>query len=828
MGRRDASLTNEEKLDRIKERKNKRARRTARARWLKNLIWWLFGTISGIVIIGATVAVAVCVIPVDTYLNLAGVQKEEDDKIVSDKLANSSLLNIGLNIGAFTVSDLPIVVDALSNVFPEYKEYEKPSDFDPTSSDAPIDDLYILDGEEYLNAFNEVGEYINSANSTSSLYLKNNESFNKLIFEELNLDEMPFSEFKGEGLDKLKAVQITRVIKALGFGNILEEKADDGEIKPSALANVLGEKTVMQIKEIEPAKIIGCLKLSVVLPVAENQVLYDVLLDIVNFEKAEQDKISANDITIGNLTENEFSLNGLKLSTVLGERTDVNATIYDILTDATGKGETTLTISDLNGLNLDGIKLSKFLVVAENTTLYSILSDATGISNKENITVGDLKSIDINNVKLSTILKVEDNAKLYDILVDAVNGKTDPAGTKTAQDIIVGDLQGINVENIKLSTVLELPTAQNGLKNALIYEILADATGKPTGAIMVKDLSTFDTSSIKLTSVLKQSEGNKKLYDILKDVSGKTDATEITVSDLTNFSVDNIKLSTVLTKNSSNEKLFSILVDVSGKAEDKITLADLSNFNVDNIKLSTVLTKNSSNEKLFSILTDVSGKAEDKITLADLTTFNPNDIKLKSVLPADSNNLILKKLLEDETATLGTLSAKIDDLDFCEIYGHDCFEKYVLDSGKAKYVKVLDKDGVHYDYVLSTVYEINPALYTGTEFVEGSTTEIQYYQVSNIAGIWLFMMYHEVDVDGDNNFTDGKGNAKYYEYYELKVSGVAEEIDISESVRLATVRQFIDAGIVKVKPTAPITNETLLNMTIEQAILKLNTVMPSA
>ncbi len=639
MGRREASLTNEEKLDRIRERKNKRARKTARCRWLKNLLWWLFGTISGIAIIGATVAVAVCVIPVDTYLNLAGVQREEDEKLISDKLANSSLLNIGLNIGAFTVGDLPVVVDALSKVFPEYKEYEKPVDFDPTSSDAPISDLYILYGEEYLPAFNEVGEYINSANVTSPLYLKNNESFNKLVFEELNLDEMPFAQFKTEGLEKLKAVKIARLLKAFGLGNILEEQDEDGETKPSALGNVIGDKTVMQVKEIEPMAIVECLKLSMVLPITENEVLYDVLLDIVNFEKADSDKLSAENLTIGSLMGGGFSL--------------------------------------------DGVKLSKFLTVSDNATLYDVLSDATGISDKANITVGDLKTIEINDVKLNT----------------------------------------------------------------------------------------------------------------------------------------------VLTKNSSNEKLFNILTDVSGKAEDKITLADLTNFEVDDIKLSTVLTKNASNEKLFNILTDVSGKAEDKITLADLTNFNPNDIKLKTVLPTSSSNLILKKLLEDETATLGTLSAKIDDLDFCEIYGHECFEKYVDLSGKAKYVKVLNKDGTHYDYVLSAIYEINPALYTGTEYVEGSTTEIQYYQVSNTAGVWLFMMYHEVNGGGDSNLTDGKGNAEYYEYCKLKVNDLADGLDVSESISLATVRQFIDAGIVK--PTAPITNETLLNMTIEDAILKLNAVMPS-
>ena len=66
------------------ERKNKRARRIASCRPLKNFGWWFFGFLSSFVIVAGSAAICVTLIPTNTLLgkNHADYVDEESFRII--------------------------------------------------------------------------------------------------------------------------------------------------------------------------------------------------------------------------------------------------------------------------------------------------------------------------------------------------------------------------------------------------------------------------------------------------------------------------------------------------------------------------------------------------------------------------------------------------------------------------------------------------------------------------------------------------------------------------------------------------------------------------
>ena len=77
-----------------KARRARKAERTLRLRWLKNLLWWLTGVISSFAILAGGIFVGIKVIPLKTYLG-------EDNGYVSNEMAESSALDAILNIGKY-------------------------------------------------------------------------------------------------------------------------------------------------------------------------------------------------------------------------------------------------------------------------------------------------------------------------------------------------------------------------------------------------------------------------------------------------------------------------------------------------------------------------------------------------------------------------------------------------------------------------------------------------------------------------------------------------------------------------------------------------------
>ena len=450
-----------------------------------------------------------------------------------------------------------------------------------------------------------------------------------------------------------------------------------------------------------------------------------------------------------------------------------NGDLYDILCNAITKNAThplpaDLTVGDLKLLEVDDVKLSSFLDPDDsaNDDLYEILLDALashGITDKNDISLGDMKDFDTSGIKLTHVIALSNAPKLYDILED-VTGKTSDA-------IVLSDLNDFSAESIKLSKVLAPADAPK------LYEILEDITGKDADEVVLSDLDDdhFNTGNIKLASVLDTADA-PKLYDILEDVTGKgSDA--IVLSDLNDFDTGNIKLAKVLDPTEA-PTLYTILEDVTGEAANVIVLSDLNDFATDDIYLSHVLTPSAANASLYDILEDATGKSSAEIKLSDLDSgFTVNNIKLSSVISSDGGNQILAALLNDNTVTIGNLPTKINSLKVVDIFDVVCF---TIDSSDAA-----DTDAK---------YSYNSA--TKTYTLDNAGT----YYISKNAKVWLFMLYDDSAVKSTDA---GKiGSALSYTDVDLTFNDMEGRIaTVSTAFTNATLKQLIQTGIIVDKPS---------------------------
>ena len=91
------------------ERKNKRARRIASCRPLKNFGWWFFGFLSSFIIVAGSAAICVTLIPTNTLLG-----KNHAD-YVDEETGQSTILQILQNYSNYSVSNFPVIQKALES-----------------------------------------------------------------------------------------------------------------------------------------------------------------------------------------------------------------------------------------------------------------------------------------------------------------------------------------------------------------------------------------------------------------------------------------------------------------------------------------------------------------------------------------------------------------------------------------------------------------------------------------------------------------------------------------------------------------------------------------
>ncbi len=717
------------------EKRNKKALRSYRGRFFKNLLIWFIGLITMPALIAGGVYIGIGVLPLSTYTG--GTQ----NAYVSEEVSKKNLLEVIKSFNQYGVADFPVItnlVDSLVNGagLGEYIEIDQEKlktvkfSYEDGSTDFmtefqacikvtatlnSVGGTSLLGDFGKLSAFSEwekVKDADNPQTDDSGNIKKDGETFlsNPKMYYYDTAEASGVSGYSASSVQYARAfddagVRIAPVGVKLYFPNL-------SEIPVLEAFDVIGES-------------FGRLKVTELLEMSGSTVEEDSFIDKILGGKSISD--------VGEINPDE-----IMLVDVL-EKTDDNKKLYDILCAATGVATSDeLNIGNLKDIDIDSVLVEKVLdpTVGSNADTIELIVNSineknagvadwidigTAPDSERKLTIGDISSFDTNYIKLSEVLDTTENATTYSLLCEAINAKKGYTGDAvlTAETLTINDLSDFDTDYVKLSSVM---TPSTDLENILI-----DATGKEYDNIYVTDLSNFTADDINLVTVMKTPD--EHLKDILEDVYNKEYA-EITVSDLSSFEMDDLHLYKVLSE--PNDKLKEILVEACGTA--------------------------SYNDITVSMLNNTEDNTEG--------SFNINDIHLGTVIDKDSiDNPILKALLEKNPKISG-IGLAMDTLKLYDVYGANCFYK-------SETVPDGYGDKSRYSYNKDTgVYTLDMA--------NGD------YYISDTAGIWLLICFNASGLDAE-------GRAESYTSSNSTVGDL--ENNVSSSITHASVRQLIDAGI---------------------------------
>ena len=786
-----------------RKRKDKYNAKVARFRPVKNLLLWLSGVVSGLILL----VIALVVLPVGTILGIAGMEASDT---IGEENGKKSIYGFITGIKDMTIDDVPALQNAISEFtssipqFNDFTEVEDDETVDPAAEDfVPALYYYKTESGEFLRAFDNDKNYVQGVTATTKLYYA---KLSAVSVSDLTA-VLPASFRSMKAVDLISAVSgdadmtgsIAKILedtKVSELGDfdingvklsavLTGEKDEEGNDKgiSEQLKKLLVDLAGAEYEEITIGSLtsgfnVDNVHLSSVIENNEaNATIVKLLTEAIGGEGG------YDDITVADFASLDFT--GVKLSTVLGDM-DENSDLVKILKDATGGTEyADMTVKNLtSGLSFDRVHLSAVLGdMDDNSDLVKILKDATGKDSFSAITVNDLKALETNNVKLSSVLPVEDNGKIYEILLSGyVLGEGEIAPTE--ETLTIGGLSNFSIDGVRLSAVLEYTG------NEKIYDILAqgsDYVGDKKD-ITILSIQNFNPDNIKLSSVLElptaeNAYANEKIYKILLQGTGAKSYEDISISSLSVLDTGNIKLSAVLGDRSvAGDKLAGILEDCcAGKNYAEITVSDLAGLDTDNIKLSSVLDYNN-NPSIFNILAEgavgYSGNAKD-IKISDINGFNVSKVKLKTVIPT-SDNKILSALLADESVTVGNAGDKINALKVSDIYGDTkCFVENA--AGTGKYYKLVGT-GTE-TFVLTSEYN---------RVVDGEREAGKTYDISTSSGVWFFMFYAHNSGERDTN-----GYGKKYTATDTSFGEMESKVkEVSQSVQKATIRELVSCGLV--------------------------------
>lgn len=744
------------RIEKRKYRKIRKAVKSYRGRFWKNLAIFMAGVFSsGFIFIGA-VAIVLSAIPIST---LTG---DNTDKIVSEQLADQSILNVLLGLKDYTTDDIIAVntiIDAIQNAEVGGKK---------------LNQFVTIDTSKFagVKVF-ELGSVIKDA-------IKVTATVENTVGMDM-LNEL--------GLGKISA--LTEFEKVLSEDGETQKNAGEIDVtaedfKAKLYYYLAGEGVYERAYKDDGSFADGV--------TAETPVYYGALTKIPITDAA----LLMNDVTGRIKAVDLLSAFGISSEGVLG----------NIIGDK--------TLTQLGELNADSICIYDILGGEESDDLYKILSDATGKPYNE-ILASDLTSLDINKIKVSTAFNNATPA-IKDVFVDLINAeKEEGVPDKTWEGITIADLQGINeFTNIKLSTVMSdtYPTGYvkedetTVTKGSLIADILLQANN-----MSVQDWDTLTVSDIKsitnfndvsLSLVL---ENPGSLGTILEDIT-ETPYSEIKVSSLNGLSVDGLHLSSVMTSVTSDSTIAKVLVQATEASSwNDITVSQLtgSGFNFSKVELETVM-NGSLDAKMEGVLREAFEKEEGALTVGDLSGgFELNNIKLKTLGIEAGDNKILAALLADEDVTINGLGDKINSLKIYDIYGAECFTKNVGDSvdstTKFRFEEELyveDENGTYYktaggDYVKDKELAVDANIkYRRCKGYVHDNVNGDYYLHAN-DGMWLLLCFDSIEMDANT------GRPEIYAISDVSFNDLTSGTSISSRFENATIAQLVDAGMLSVQ-----------------------------
>ncbi len=809
---------NREEVKKIRaEKKAKKAIRYRKGRHLRNFIIWLVGFLSSFVVVAAAAFICVGVVPIGNYFG------ENTDDYVSADISSKTLLQAVKDVQNYKVGDLPVLTNALESLINEhnlddymeidmdklkeirfvYSDGEKNLSTELQACLKVTASLKSLSLTSMLGALGELEPFVQWTPVTNTIDIENdftgNNKYNMYYYvpstvvgEPTDKDYEPALTLieEGENSDKVAWASDEAATAQLYYANLSVIPITDAL---SVLPNSIGVLKVVDL--------LGSFSDA---PIDTNSLIYDVI----------------GDSTISQM--GELSANNVKLSKVLGEQTESNKTVYNVLMELAGVTEAdALTIGALtaSGMDIGVVHLSTIFPLAYSPDLYEVLESVTGKA-RADILISDLSAgVELDDVALSSVLPEAENEALYKILNDAVT-PADPT-----KGITIADLSNLEINKVFLSTVITDTSST-------IFDILVDVIPGVTSAedIKVSHLTgTFDFSGLQLSDVITETEA-PDLYALLKDIYPNKDATDLTIGDVSSFSPDDIHLGAVLASGETEDELFS-----GENAELYKILNDAVNVAGYN------------EAKGYEEGDDEYVKSVAYMKIGDLSTYlEIENIKLKTVIGdtyAEGSNTVLDALLKKD-GTVGSLSDDINDISLEEIFPAECFIVVEPDD-RADYEHLYYKSATENKYYLDT-YVYNLATEAGVSLTD-YTNEfwlsyerdlenggLKTYYVNPAEGAWFFMFYHGDLLDqeavtktilGTSKTVTGYTGSGLANIYSHQADVTFGEMDtafstVTNELTHSTVRELLDLGLLSTEGEdgLQIDFSNIKAFTIEQAI----------
>lgn len=428
--------------------------------------------------------------------------------------------------------------------------------------------------------------------------------------------------------EKLGDKTILEVFSALSSGGLGEFSMSDFPIIINAVDDIIQSSGVSNYVNIDKEKLsnlkftypegelddngnqktlatelVNCIEVTATIKISdlfgeleEDSLLQTLLVDLVNTDKIEEEKVEFADITLEHLTDiGKDAFSSIKITTFLEPPTEENQQknklIYDILVPSTrpeGVAEGDWTMEDITVSSLDGR-----------------IAD-------ENIKLNDVVDLDDDLVKI--LIEIT-QPKLQDGETDYSNyGNGDE--NWTSEDLVLGSLSNIDINKLHLNVVLSDIDEESNFR-----KILAQACEKDFDDVIVGDLvekDSFDIGKITIDKFVAYNS-EKTLCQILCEIYDKNESTynTITVDNLSEFDLTNVKLSTVI-KDAGDNKILNALLSSStndvtiGNLGEKINSLSLYQLYGEDCWTTDPL-KASNTDAKYSITEDKNGYALDTV-----------------------------------------------------------------------------------------------------------------------------------------------------------------------------------------------------------------------
>ncbi len=600
------------RIERRKKSKIKKALKSYRGRFWKNVAIFMAGVFSsGIIFVGIGALVL-------KFVKISKIAGDNTNKIVSEQLSDKSILDLLLGIKEYTTDDLVAVntlIDAIQNAEISGKKLSQFITID-TNKLAGVKILEL--GSKFKDAITVTA----TLESTVGNEMLDSVGLGKIsAFKEFE----PVMKEDGETQAKVSDVDNT----AEGFKPKLYYYKGEGDVflraynNDNSLAEGVTNDTELYYAAITKVPVTDAVTL---------------IGDTVGRIKASDLLSSLNVSTDGIIGK----IIGDKTITELGEIDTDALLLKDVFADTYPEGYVYI---DEEGTEVTVTKENASMIadVLIDTKEWEESQKDLSVTDKWNLlTVKDVMGLNsFNNVKLASVMTTtyptgymkggeeQTGSLIADILIDSKTWEGEKASWSINDkwdSLTVNDISGINSSNIKLKTVL--------------------STTYPTG--YMKD-GEEQTGSLIADILIDSKTWNETEHP---DINSKWDS--LTVNDISGISAETIKLKTVLTETYPTDYV----------KKDGTTVSSGS-------MIANVLIES----KTFDSSLDTINKKWDSLTVNDISSIEFTNVKLTTLGINGSGNKILETLLSDDTVTVSNIGTKINDLSLYDIYGKDIFVK---------------------------------------------------------------------------------------------------------------------------------------------------------